>query len=523
MTLALSKPDRSAAAELALVMMLVVVLVQVGFALDWSLDTRLTTDISWDCAPSVVEAADGKMWVTWHSDRTGNEDIFFKFYSGSSWSSETQLTTDAQNDMNPSITQAMDGKIWVVWETDRKLLDEDIYYKVFDGVSWSSDTPVCTELYPDKNPSVTQTSDGRIWVVWSSSRTGNPEIFYKTFDGSSWSAEYQLTIDQNMDDEDPAIMQAMDGKIWVVWSKKSKTKNENIYYKVFDGVTWSADIQLTVESPPNDYIDSNPAITQSMNGRIWVTWSSNRKASNLNVYYKIFDGVTWTSDFQLTNAMEDDKTPSITQAVNGSIWIAWGSKRVLAQYDIYYRLGLELHDVAVLGITPYAPYNFTVAFRNEVVNIDVGIQNDGEAVENVEVQCYANSSLIESKTVSLTSGQYRSIVFKWNTTGVTPGSYAISAYAVQVVGELDLTDNSWTDGSVEVRIGDIAGVYNGVVQPIPDRGVDAADFGIIVGHYGHRGPSWPHLIWDPVCDVNENWVVDLDDIMLVGIHYGETY
>jgi len=513
----LGKMKPSVVAKLGLAVALLIALVQVTSALDWSLDQRLTSDVGWDCAPSITEAADGKVWVAWHTDRTGNEDIFYKFYSGASWSSETQLTTDLQNDMNPSVAQAQDGMIWVVWETDRKLLDEDIYYRVFDGVSWSNDTPLCTELYPDKNPSVTATQDGKIWVVWSSIRTGDPEIFYKIFDGSSWSVEYQLTTDQNMDDEDPSIIQAMDGTVWVVWSKKSKAKTDDIYYKTFNGVTWSADIQLTTDS----YIDSNPAVTQSMNGRIWVTWNSNRKAANMNVYYKIFDGVSWTSENQLTSAMEDDKTPSITQTVNGSIWVVWASKRVLAQFDLYYRLGLELHDVAVLGVTPYASHN-TTAYRGEIVYIEVGVQNEGEARETVEVRCFANSSLIKSRQVTLASSQYYSIVFQWNTTGCKPGPYVISAYAVAVVGELDLTDNSLTDGSVVVRIfGDIVSVFGGTIQPVPDGRVDIDDFGIVIGHYGCAVP-WPHPVWDAIADVNEDGVVEIDDIMLVGSHYGET-
>jgi hypothetical protein len=507
----------SVAAKLGLAVALLVALVQVTSALDWSLDQRLTSDVGWDCAPSITEAADGKVWVVWHTDRTGNEDIFYKFYSGSSWSSEAQLTTDLQNDMNPSVVQAQDGKIWVVWETDRKLLDEDIYYRVFDGVSWSSDTSLCTELYPDKNPSVTATQDGKIWVVWSSIRTGDPEIFYKIFDGSAWSAEYQLTTDQNMDDEDPSIVQAMDGRIWVVWSKKNRAKNDDIYYKTFDGVAWSADIQLTTDTG----IDASPAVTQSMNGRIWVTWNSNRKATNMNVFYKIFDGALWTAENQLTNAMEDDKTPSITQTVNGSIWVVWASKRVLAQFDLYCKLGLELHDLVVLGVTPYASHN-TTAYRGEIVYIEVGVQNEGEARETVEVRCFANSSLIQSRQVTLVSGQYYSMVFQWNTTGCKPGSYVMSAYAVPVVGELDLADNSMTDGSVVVRIfGDIVGFFGGEIQPVPDGRVDIDDFGIVIGHFGCAVP-WPHPIWDAVADVNEDDVIDLDDIMLVGSHYGET-
>lgn len=517
----LGRMKLSAAATIGLVVALFISLVQVSSALDWSLDTKLTSDIGWDGAPSIVQADDGKVWVVWHSDRNmavgGGMDIYYRFLDGSSWSVETRLTTDAQNDMNPSVTQAMDGKIWVVWETDRKLLDEDIYYRIFDGVSWTNDTALCTELFPDKNPSVTATQDGKIWVVWSSIRTGDPEIFYKTFNGSAWSTEYQLTSDQNMDDEDPSVMQAMDGTVWVVWSKKSKAKTDDIYYKTFDGLTWSDDIKLTTDS----YIDSNPAITQSMNGRIWVTWNSNRKAANMNVFYKIFDGVSWSTEDQLTSAMEDDKTPCITQTVNGSIWIVWASKRVLAQYDLYYRLGLELHDVAVLSVTPYA----STAFRGEIVYITVGVQNEGEAKEDVEVQCFANSSLIQSRMTPLTSGQYLSMVFQWNTTGAKVGSYVISATIVPVVGELSLEDNSFTDGSIEVRIkGDIVGVYDNTIQPVPDKRVDIDDFGTVIGHYGCAVP-WPHPAWDSAANVDNEFpstnVVDLADIMLVGSHYGE--
>jgi hypothetical protein len=180
---------------------------------------------------------------------------------------------------------------------------------------------------------------------------------------------------------------------------------------------------------------------------------------------------------------------------------------------------LELHDVAVLGVTPYASHN-TTAFRGEIVYIVVGVQNEGEAKEDVEVRCFANSSLIQSRQVTLVSGY--SMVFLWDTTGCKPGSYVISAYAVAVVGELDLTDNSFTDGSVVVRIfGDIVGVFNGEILPVSDGRVDIDDFGMVIGHYGCAVP-WPHPTWDAVADVNEDGLIEIDDIMLVGSHYGET-
>jgi hypothetical protein len=46
------------------------------------------------------------------------------------------------------------------------------------------DTQLTTHPGDDWSPSITQTSDGRIWVVWHSLRTGNADLFYKTYNGT---------------------------------------------------------------------------------------------------------------------------------------------------------------------------------------------------------------------------------------------------------------------------------------------------------------------------------------------------
>jgi hypothetical protein len=177
--------------------------------------------------------------------------------------------------------------------------------------------------------------------------------------------------------------------------------------------------------------------------------------------------------------------------------------------------------VSIVGVTYYASHN-TTAFREEVVYIEVGVQNNGEAREAIEVHCYANSTLVKSRVTSLLSGQYYSMVFDWNTTGVRPGFYVISAEVLPVLGEVDLADNSLSDGLLEVRItGDIVGEYHGVIQPIPDKRVDIDDFGLTIGHFGCEVP-WPHPVWDSVADVTEDGYIDIDDIMTVGVNYGET-
>jgi hypothetical protein len=494
-------------------------------ALDWSTDTRLTEDLQWDAGPSVTHTSDGKIWVVWTSARTGNNEIFYKIHNGSAWSSETQLTYDSEKDINPSVIEADDGRIWVVWNTYRSEMDYDIYYKVFNGSSWSGDIQLVTELQDDNNPSVAQAADGRIWVVWSSMRTGNAEIFYKVFDGSSWLSDEQLTVDSNSDDEDPCVLQMKDGKIWVVYSKTARATGKwgDIYYKTFDGSNWSGEFQVTSDSQD----DTHPAVMQSINGRIWIAWDSDRDGlNNSNIYYKILDGASWTPDTRLTNAMEPDKTPSITQNVDASIWIVWASQRIQDQLDLYYRKGMELHDIAVLSASSYPNHlNNTVAFRGEKVYLEVGVQNNGEAREPlVEVRCYINSSLVGSRVIALAYGQYYSLVFEWNTEPRQKrGIYVVSADVIPVPGETNVGNNVLVGDAFEVRIrGDIVGMYGDEVLPIPDGHVDIDDFLIPIIYFGDVGPNWPHPEWDPVADVTENLRVDLDDIMTVGVHHGET-
>lgn len=68
---------------------------------------------------------------------------------------------------------------------------------------------------------------------------------------------------------------------------------------------------------------------------------------------------------------------------------------------------------------------------------------------------------------------------------------------------------------------DLATEVGGAVVPGHNGIVDIDDFGQVIGHFGCSKP-WPHATWDPVCDVNKDYYVDIDDIMETGARYGQT-
>lgn len=484
-------------------------------AIEWTNDISLTnTTTANEFYSAITQTSDGKIWLVWWQLNT--HDIFYKVFDGGYWSSEVPLITDPKYDITPSIMQADDGKIWIVWSSDR-MGNYELFYRVSsdNGVSWSPDKQLTFDLKTDSNPSIVQTLDGKIWIFWASERTGQYEIFYKfsADNGVSWSGDTQLTFDSKNANHEPSATPTKDGKIWISWSK-----NGDIYYKIFNGTTWSAETPLTTHPA----WDGQSRIMQAKNERIWVVWSSDRITNETNdIFYKILDGASWSDDIRLTTALEDDLTPSIMQAADGTIWVVWSSRRIMSQLDLYYRIGTELHDVAVRSISTYMSHE-TFAYRGEMINLQVEVENQGEGKETFEVKGYVNSTLIGSRTLSLDSGKSYVLIFAWNTSKAKPGKYFPSAVAVAVEGEKDKSDNSLTCNSFEVRIiGDICGWYDGVLKPIPDRRVNLDDFMVAVANFGTSSPTW-NPVWGPASDMTEDGVVDIDDIMTIGLHYGET-
>ena len=412
--------------------------------------TQLTTDSAHDWSPAITQTNDGKIWIAWHSFRTGNTDLFYKTYNGTSWSPDTQLTTNPNIDGLPCIIQTSDGKIWVVWTSNRAPDGNyDLSYKTSsdNGSSWSAEKQLTTNPDHDKHPSIVQTKDGEIWVIWESHRNGNYDLFYKTYNGTSWSPDMPLTTDPK-DDKHPSIIQTSDGKIWVVWtSNRAPDGNEDLYYITSSdgGSYWSAETQLTTDLGT----DSFPTIMQAHDGTIWVAWQAYRNIQD-DIYYKIYNGSSWSLENKLTWFMDDDIMPCIYQAANGTIWLAWASDKT-ENFDIYYKFVTV--DIAIKNVTISA----TEVLQGSLVNISVEVQNEGTAGATFNVTVYYNETIIETHKRTLVPQQpTQPLIFTWNTTGVTHGNYTIFARINPVQGEIDTADNTRIGGTVTVGIPDVA-------------------------------------------------------------------
>lgn len=209
----------------------------------------------------------------------GDYEIYYKTShdNGATWSRDIQLTDNNVDDTRPGIIQLTNGTIMVLWQTYISESFNIVCRATTDGISWSETTQLTTDSAHDSAPAVTQTKDGSTWVVWSSKRTGDDEIFYKIYDGISWSNDTRLTYTTNSSNLCPAILQGVNEEILIFWASSIDNGTYNIYYKYSaNGSPWSESIEFAV----SDYEDMWPATTQTRDTEIWVAWMCDRNQTD---------------------------------------------------------------------------------------------------------------------------------------------------------------------------------------------------------------------------------------------------
>jgi len=435
-------------------------------------------------------------------------DLFYKTSAdnGLNWTDPILLTYFISIDQSPSVIQTQNGTIWVVWYSVRTGNNE-IFYKTSPdhGENWSDPIQLTNSSYSDANPSVSQNVDGTICVVWQRNIGGNYDLFYKTSSnhGLSWSNATQLTTDPDTD-VSASTTYTWNGTLWVVWASH-RTGVYDLFYKTSadNGLNWTDPIPLVTSGK----YDTAPSVMQAPDGSIWVIWSY----ENLDLYYKTSPdyGLSWTPETKLPlDDGGDDTNPSATGTNEGKILVVWDSVRT-DNYDIFYKTAnITIHDVAITSITP----SMTMAYKGEEVTIQVVAENQGTENETIEVSCYVNSTSLGSKVIDLTHGTATTLNFYWDTLGFQCGTYIISANASIVPDETVpcMDDNSFTDGTVDVTIPDLN----------EDWIVDMLDVHIVVVAFG-TVPEMPD--WDPRADIAEPWeLIDGRDLLVIINHFGQT-
>lgn len=162
----------------------------------------------------------------------------------------------------------------------------------------------------------------------------------------------------------------------------------------------------------------------------------------------------------------------------GGLLLQPGESQIQAssQIPIYARIGeANIHTAAYTappseGGEPYGPAlntTFTIITRDiavtsisvskaiakigDTIEISVTVKNKGNQTESFFVSTFYNQTLIQKKYVnSLEPDNELKVQFFWSTNNVPEGNYFITAVADPVEGEIEVRDNTLTDGTVQI-------------------------------------------------------------------------
>ncbi len=141
------------------------------------------------------------------------------------------------------------------------------------GTLLSTDSPT-----KDEDPSVILARDGKLYVAWFSDRGGNADIYIaSTQDGAEWSAPVRVTTNSGGDFA-PSLYQDGEGTFHLVWFRwENRPFNGHIWYNSSpDGRTWDAgnEEQVTRAWDVDDWV---PTLTQAADGTLLVYFVSEKR------------------------------------------------------------------------------------------------------------------------------------------------------------------------------------------------------------------------------------------------------
>jgi len=163
------------------------------------------------------------------------------------------------------------------------------------------------------------------------------------------------------------------------------------------------------------------------------------------------------------------------------------------------------HDIAVTNVNPLK----TIVGRGCTMNINVTVINQGAFAETFNLTLYVNTTSIETKEITLNNNASTTVTFTWNTSDFTKGNYTVWAYAWPVLGETDIDDNTFVDGTLYIGIpGDLNA--DGVIN-ILDAIVLSKAFG--------AKPSDSN--WNPNADINDDNAINILDAIMLSKNFGK--
>ena len=223
-----------------------------------------------DDDPSLIRALDGRYYLAFISDRSGNMDLWITDSAdGATWSAPVQVTTSPDEDLYPNLLQTADGAFHLVWHRFEALTtgQSHIWHRTTtQPLDWgTTETPVTTGVVDDWDCKLIPVGASELRVYFSSAeRSSNPTynrdlyVVRSTDLGQTWGApEISNASHVSQSDRYPAVVEIAPGQFRMIFQRQDTdalldaTSDLHVAESA-DGLAWSSPAAIT--SDPSDAV-----------------------------------------------------------------------------------------------------------------------------------------------------------------------------------------------------------------------------------------------------------------------------
>ncbi len=482
-------------------------------------------------APSTALDNQGRLWLSWDEKVAGSgvdTTVSFKTGNGTTWSAKQMVTTGTNPDTDSFATPLVNSTMMILWSSNRSSSGQ-IFYRLYStsGTSpFPASNPVqltFTSLY-DHSPSAVQDRNGRIWVAWTraNAQGTTSQIYYKYFNGTAWSTDFALppAVLSRPYEVSPDITETKDGRIVIVWaSNATSNSNLNIFYATTNDTmtslptngiptsSWSSAIQFPFGNTSDE--DDHPSFLQSQDGSYWVFFQ--RSITSPAAEYVLYStatsltGSAWSGASQMSSGT--DSYPSAVQNSDHYVWVFYNSV-LTSGFGIVYEKTTTQYVGNDLGVRALTAPSFIRSYYP--VNLTSLVQNSGNSLESATLTLTANSTTLNTWTVSLAPGKTQTYYYNW--TNAPWGRYTILT-ALSNISPANSPNNLDTSVEFFMRISP-PGDANG------DGVVNIQDLALIA--FCWQQVPVQGTLCNGYVDVNRDGVINIQDLATAAFYYTKT-
>ena len=245
------------------------------------------------CIPTVVSDGSGGAIITWYHWHSGGYDIRAQYLDAAGdyqWdSSGVAICAATGSQYNPTIVSDSSGGAIITWHDERSGND-DIYAQRVNAsgaVQWTTDgVAICETTGNQTYPKIAPDGSGGAVIVWTDTRNGNEDIFAQRVNASGavlWTSAGVAICTETGNQEYPTLVSDGSGGAIITWYD-NRSGNYDIYAQHVDaeGVTqWELGGVPICTATGDQY--SSVIVSDGSGGAI-ITWEDWRNGTAADIY-----------------------------------------------------------------------------------------------------------------------------------------------------------------------------------------------------------------------------------------------